>query len=720
MPIAIKDKLEDILPYLSDVSTGADTAKEELGFWPSSAYQTFAATGKLLVATTSTVGGAETYAGHLMFGGLFPQAKIFQLFVAPAFRGHGIAQQLVACLKKRLTAEHWLSIVANVADDLAANSAWNRMGFRVIRTKAGGATRKRRINVRGLDLETPSLLTMMVASSKSGELRFAERYFQRPIYLFDLNVLFDVVRKRPRSDAATKVVWAGMANNIRLMVAEEFAKELLRTSKDPANDPVLAFASRAASLPQPPEKDLRPLVSKLAPLIFPERHQQGVLTEQDRSDLKHIATAIHHRAAGFITSENAILRARLHLLEVWNLDVIGVEEFAELVEALREEDDGAVAEVSSGVLRARRNLPEDLPKAQGFLGAMTASPAFIEEALACQGSQANWLLVTDDRERPLGFAKWGVYGGARRTADVYLAVDEVNPASEPILDHLLDAIPRELSAAGPTLVRLNIPSGQVETRQSALALGFHPPIGAGDGHLTLQRLALGKLVTPENWQAIRQSLLSAASLSLPLRIPTIDEANRQVLLKTEDREMALSLPELESELSPVLFLFHGRGGVIVPIRAHFARDLIGANPQLSMLAPPEAILRRERVYISAPRTVGRMKPGTPMLFYESKKGGGRGCIFAVARITGSRIVTKTDALEKVLRRGVLDQRSLEERSVGRKVTETSFDNIFVLKSPVPLKRLRELGCADSSNLVSAKVISFEKLIEVIKEGRVDG
>jgi len=139
-----------------------------------------------------------------------------------------------------------------------------------------------------------------------------------------------------------------------------------------------------------------------------------------------------------------------------------------------------------------------------------------------------------------------------------------------------------------------------------------------------------------------------------------------------------------------------------------------------MLAPPEAIWRRERVYISAPRTIGRMMPGTPMLFYESLKGNGRGCINAIARITDSRVVSKADALGKVQQRGVLNNRTLEMRSMGHDVTETSFDNIFVFSSPVPLKRLRELGCADGSNLISARPISFDKLIQVVREGRIDG
>ncbi|GGF28849.1 hypothetical protein GCM10011611_38670 [Aliidongia dinghuensis] len=719
MPFTIKDSVEDILPYLPDVRKGADTAKEELGFLPEAAYRTFATTGKLFVAT-ATIDGKEIYAGHLVFGGLFPQARIFQLFVDPAFRGHGLARRLLTLLKERLTAQHWLSIVAKVAGDLAANSVWGRMGFRIVRTKAGGVARNRQINVRVLDLESPSLLTLMGISARESELRFAERYSQRPIYLFDLNVLFDVIRRRPRSDAATKVVWAGMNNSIRLMVAEEFAKELLRTSKSPNNDPVLAFAARADCLSQPSETNLRPMLAKLAPAIFPERHRQGALKEQDWSDLKHISTAIYHRAAGFITSENAILRASQYLLEVWNLDVIGVEEFATLVEARQKEADGAVAAVSSGMLRARRNIPDDLPRAREFIQAAGASSAFVEDALACQGTQAQWLLIVDDQDGAAGFAKWTVFGGTKRTTDLYLAVDETNPVAESILDYFLDAIPRELSGAGPTLVRLNILAGQVATRQTAIAMGFRPPIGAGDSHLILQRLAVGRIISSENWPAMRQSLISVASLYLPQQVPTHEDMRTGVVLKNGDREVALSLSEIERILSPVLLLFPGRDGVIVPIREHFARDLIGASPQLSILAPPEAILRRERVYISAPKTLGQMKTGTPILFYESQKGTGRGCVFAVARITESRIVTKADALGKVLQRGVLDRHTLEKRSVGRKVTETSFDNIFIFKTPVSLKRLRELECVDGSNLVSARSISFEKLVAVVKEGRVNG
>lgn len=718
MPIEIKDKPEDVIRFLPFVKAGADTAKEELGFLPERVYDDLAVSGKLLVATV-TASGKETYAGHLMFGGIYPHAKVFQLFVAAGCRGNGIAGRLIGHLKERLTANQWLSIKASVADDLDANDVWAHMGFHIVRTRAGGSARKRRINVRVLDLDTPSLLGLMRGPARQEGLRLAERLSHRPIYLIDLNVLFDTIRKRPRSSSAAKVIRAGLSNSIRLMVAAEFTAELLRTSTDTNNDPVLAFASQLDFLSRPPEKTVRSLVNKLAPVIFPDRASRGTLTERDMSDLVHIATAIHHGAAGFVTSENAILRASGYLHDTYKIDVIGVEEFARIVDVGVRVPRASTTNVASGTLRTRRNHESDLAHARTFLETMRAETTFIHEALACQGSPAQWLLVTGG-SGTLGFAKWEVHGGLKRAADVYLCVDEGHHAAETIIDHLLDAIPREVSGVAPTLVRLHIPSGQVVTRQSALSMGFLPPDGASDGTSKLQRLAVGRVVSAENWASVRQSLVSVAALSLPTQMPTFTAGNPSVLVNTGQRDVEMSLTEIERALSPVLFLFQGRGGVIVPIQEQYARELLGSSPQLSMLAPPEAILRRERVYISAPNTLRRMTPGTPMLFYESLDGNGRGCVIALAQITDSRVVSKVEALGKVKQRGVLDDRTLEQRSVGEEVTETSFDNIFLFKSPVALKRLRQLGCADGSNLISARTISFDKLAQVVKEGRIDG
>jgi GNAT superfamily N-acetyltransferase/predicted nucleic acid-binding protein len=718
MSIEIRDKTEDVIRFLSFVRAGADTAKEELGFLPSGAYDNLANSGKLLVATTTTH-GKETYVGHLMFGGIYPNAKVFQLFVVAGFRGHGIAGRLINHLKRRLAANQWLSIKANVADDLAANEVWAHMGFRLIRTKVGGITRKRQINIRVLDLETPSLFNLMTSVSNRQGLRLAERLSQRPIYLIDLNVLFDVVRNRPRSLSAGKVILAGLSNSIRLMVAAEFKAELMRTSLSINNDPILAFAKQLDCLSRPPDQDVTSLIDKLAPAIFSERAARKSLSARDRSDLVHIATAIHHGAAGFITSEMAILRASSFLYETYKIDVIGVEEFARIVDVGVRVPRTLAADVGGDNFKTSRNHESDLPFAGKFLESMRSESAFVHEALACQGNKAQWVLVSHEGN-PLGYAKWEVHGGLKRAAEVYMAVDEGHHASETIIDHLLDTIPREVSSGGPTLLRLHIPSGQVITRQAALLSGFQPPQGESESSSKLQRLAIGQVVSAENWSSIRHSLASVAALSLPVPTPNFAVDNPSLLINTGSQSVAMTLSEMERVLSPVLFLFPERAGVIIPIREQFARDLLGSSPQLSLLAAREAILRTERVYISAPSTYQRMMPGRLVLFYESLARDGRGCVIAIARICGSRLVSKVEAISKVKRRGVLDDRALEQRSVSPTVTEISFDNIFLFKNPVMLKRLRELGCADGSNFVTAKLISFDKLAQVVAEGHING
>lgn len=717
MMIEIKEKLDDIQPFLPEVKAGADTAKEELGFLPEAAYDELAAAGKLWVVTAK-VGGVAVYAGHLVFGGIYPHAKVFQLFVAAAFRGQGLARQLVEFLVERLTSGHWLSIKASVAADLAANAAWARLGFRTVRTKPGGLARKRQINVRVRELDTPSLFRNASALKRHEGLRLAERFPQRPIYLIDLNVLFDTVRKRTRSTAAAKVIRAGMSHSIRLMVAAEFREELLRTSKDQNNDPLLSFASQLACLRRPQAQRLKSLTAELAPAIFPERWRQGLLTERDRSDLIHVATAIDHEAAGFITSEKAILRARAHLHDTWNLDVVGVEEFARLVDPGVRAPRASAADFANGTLSTRRNYEEDLELARSFLWAMSASAAFVHEALACHGTDAQWLLALDGTQ-PIGFAKWDVHSGSKRTADVHLCIDESHPAAEIVLEHALDLVPREASLIGPTLVRLSILPGHTLTKQTALSAGFSPPYGASE-HSKIQRLTVGAVLLEENWRSARQSLTSVASVRFPLNMPTYANARELLTFNVGEQTVEMSLVEAERILSPVLLLFPGRDGAIVPIEEQFARELIGASPQMSLLTPPEVILRRERVYVSAPKTRALLSPGKPILFYESRNSGGRGCVTAIARITESRIVSKADALGKVRQRGVLDVHTLEMRSVGQYVTETTFDNMFLFQTPVPLKRLRELGCVDGSNLVSARPISHDKLVQVVREGRVGG
>jgi len=104
---------EEVKPYVDITRVNADREKHALGFLPPVAYEQAAKQGNLFVATENGI-----YAGHLLFGGTFPHAKIFQLYVNEAYRGRGVALLLLRKLESDLEKIGFLAIFASVAADL--------------------------------------------------------------------------------------------------------------------------------------------------------------------------------------------------------------------------------------------------------------------------------------------------------------------------------------------------------------------------------------------------------------------------------------------------------------------------------------------------------------------------------------------------------------------------------------------------------------------------
>ena len=135
-----------------------------------------------------------------------------------------------------------------------------------------------------------------------------------------------------------------------------------------------------------------------------------------------------------------------------------------------------------------------------------------------------------------------------------------------------------------------------------------------------------------------------------------------------------------------------------------------------LLASPEAVLLRERVYFSHPRTAGVLVKGSPVLFYESGRKGGSASVTAVARIVRAELVSKDGANQELLRRGVLDKKILKNICLADTVVATTIDNIMSFRNPVALERLRALNAIDGANLVTARSIRAEQVIQIVNEG----
>ena len=721
--IRIQKAFKFVEPYIDRARQGADMERNALGFLPPNAYRQAAEQGKLFIA----VDAADLYLGHLMFGGVFPHGKVQQIYCTPEFRRYGVAKALMNELVNYAQDRAYLSLSAKVASDLSeANDFYERMGFHAVSTHPGGKTRGRLLYRRVRDLDTPSLFDLMAPKKREHlpSLGIYGSYSTKtPIYAVDLNVLFDVSKQRGRSEDAGTVMNAGFRNDIRLVITKEFINELERTTDKFPNDPYLQIALKMNVLPTPKLKDISAIEKNLARVIFPDRSRQGILTAQDKSDIRHLATAIFHKIAGFITSEKALLRAHEYLQFEYGLDILGVSDFAD---AMSSDDDenlqNQVARTNETDLSSRPLSDSNYQAARSFLAHQRVPQQAIKYALS-RGDYVNphSHVVVSGGSDVISFATWNIWQNPRKMANVFLYANESSPAVKTAIDHTLSRICSGVSYSAPARICLNVLPGHPVTKSIALAHGFRPEPGQEEHATALHKVAVGDAIDEQSWGRLRQILKSLVGVELRSTIPTYKGPYQRITVKTTSgQDEAIPLQELEALLSPALILLPGRPGTVVSIKRIFADELLGTSEQLSLLTPPEAGFLKNRVYYNTPRAASILAPGTPILFYESSEGGGRKSIIAVGRTTASHVISDDKVNPDTKRRGVLDAGGLKHIGASKSKLVTSFDNIMVFKKPVSLGKLREIGCADGANFVTAKQISSHHLIEIIREGLKNG
>lgn len=716
LKVEIKSGPSDTAEFVVAARSNADREREALGFFPAPVYDDAANRGDLLIALVAT-GGIKEYAGHVLFGGTFPHARIFQMLVSAKFRKLGIGTSLIAHLKQVLERSEYLSISARVAEDLEINAFWDKVGFRLVRQTPGGATRNRTINVRIRELDSPTLFSprQLVASTDLGLI--GRIGTQQSVYVIDLNVFWDVAQRRPRAQSASQVIGAAFNKWVTIVVAEEFTNELQRSSKLDSPDPVLEFAMQFPILREPNAAVLPPLLDELARLIFPARLSGGALSPHERSDLIHLATAIHHDATGFVTSDEALLCARDSLYSRYGIDLLSVDNFAAMLHSSQQSIPTKSAHLSSGTLEISEISNNDTDTIRVFVESFRTPPAFREDFLATgiMAGMRKRLKATSEADT-ICLASWDTGSGLQESTRVHVVANEDHPAVETALDGIFGRVCSATSRVAPVALSLRILPGHAMTRKVAFLQGFRSSEGSKTEDEFLHKICVGQPVYTENWSKIRAVLRYRSGLCFQDSLPTFTAHDQAISFTTASGEQrSVKLNDLENLLSPTLLILPGRSGRIVPIRRYYAEHLLGSSAQMSLLPGREAGLLSKRVYFSAALNAALLVAGVPLLFYESTRGGGSACVTACARVVETKVLRKSEVPGYLWRHGVLEEDDLKES-----VAVTTFENVMSLDRPMPLERLRELGCADASNFVCTKHITYDHLVSVLKEGFTRG
>lgn len=708
----ILDRYADAAPFLRAVVEAADREKNALGFFPASVFNDFARKEQLFVAVFPQA-TTSIYAGHLLFDARHPKAHILQIFVPPQFRKRGVAEGMLDHLKKQLAEHAFISVYARVAEDLTeANEFWHRHDFYVQRMEAGGKTRNRTILVRSHELDTPQLFAS--SGIRAGDplgLNFTTGT-DVPLFLLDLNVLFDLGPRRRRNEDALDLFRAERMGSCQLALSMEISAELIRTATEGRTDPMLAYARIFPTFPCPDEKDWSSLATQLGSVVFPVRHQAGTLSANDVSDLRHLATAIHHRLAGLITNDTAILNAAARLKQDYGIQIISPAAFKDLnTWSAREEvfetasnDTLALTRVTADDNAAVRQLLSDL----GLRGsAMFSTWAAIDSNERVCIRQGIWR-----NEALLGYLTWpkpapgsGIH--AR------IGVDETQSNALNVARVLLRHLIEQASTSGATQIRLEFPSHQAQVREVASTLGF----GGTAAETSLTKVVLGKVVTEANWSECNNQLFEATRLRLPGSPPAFRSVDQYLrLMRPDGNPVHMPLVALESLLAPAIIALPGRPAVISPVRRDFAEHLLGHLPQKSLLPRPRAALHSEKHYLSGEKTLKQFKRGHLVLFYESAGNGGLGAVVALARVQHAYLKSQ-QAMERAdLDPSVLDAAGLAAIGNSKIKTVTVFDNLICFKRPVPRATLESLGCGSPTQLLTTREINDSQLQAILAEG----
>lgn len=712
-PIRILTEPIAVSSFLGEVVHAADSDRDALGFFSRSVYADFCRKGQLFVAVESGSAG-EAYAGHLLFDLSFPKAHVRQIYVPKTTRGRSIGRMLLNALKGMATQGQFISIYARVAEDLKiANMFWEAQGFYAQRVEPGGASRNRMIVVRAHGLDTPQLFAPSEISAADPLGLLALEGGAKPVYLLDLNVLFDLGPRRPRHELAMNVFRAERMRACCLAISSEIETELKRTAHDGKTDPMLAFAGTLAKFATPPDDECQRLSPILAEIVFPERHASGSLSENDRSDLLHLATAIHHGLPGLITSDGRILECAPQLRQRFGVDAISPELFqvepdhtaSPVVHEAHSADVIEVQRASAGDTTAIRGLLTSLgidtaTQVNEWAATDAGNSACMSYVARCNGVVAGYLVLPASVR------------GLEIRAHAAVAEDQqdAHEIAQTLLRHILGIVkPGEIGR-----VRLSCPPRQATLREVAATFGYVAPSSTSND---LQKIVVKGRLTDRTWTVGREAIAAVSKLGLPDTPPAFRHVDQQIsVIRPDGQKVLVPLFKLESLLAPMLLCLPGREGVMVPIRKQFEEHLLADSPQDSFLPRGKAELAPLRHYLSDKKTLKNFSRGDLMFFYEPVKNKGAGAVIAVGRVLRAYLRDESAMQTADLAPSALDSSQLSSIGVAKIKTITVFDNVLRLPRPVPLHELRGMLCGEPHQLITSQRLSAEQVQAILEKG----
>ena len=365
--------------------------------------------------------------------------------------------------------------------------------------------------------------------------------WQRPLlslqqYILDLNVFFDVIKRRLNHRQAERVISASLNHEIKIYVTPEFSKELYRHHKGDS-DPILKFAKQLPTLPIIGKDEIEKLIVELKAIVFPDRQNADKPNSRNRSDLTHLAYCLHHRLTGFITSEKAILSASEELRQAYFIEILSLSDLA--IPSCEVSDEKILSvNVNREKLTIRPLKECQRENIEKFLMTCQVKTENLSEILhPGTDTLPRRRLVAFIGNQIVGVASWDNPQSLSRDKNLYLFVNESASGSEMIMDHVLEASIKDAKPFYSMVVTLNTGFGQPGVISTAINRGFmdSSPKNSLQSRKRLSKFVFNGVVSDVNWFSFQEKFMELTNYKLPSRIPTIAEfSNTGIIIKNRN------------------------------------------------------------------------------------------------------------------------------------------------------------------------------------------
>lgn len=301
---------------------------------PRGGFQDYAHKQHILVAIDIR---SDDCVGYLMYRPSQQAACIVHLCVDKKWRGKHVARQLIDHLLQ--STKGLYSVWLACRRDYNLDKMWSAFGFTPRSDKIGRSKDGKLLTIWVVEHEHPTLLTMLTQKIIGSKL----------CAVLDANVFYDLnqdnVNRQVEDSKALLADW--LQSEVELCITDEIAVEINRNEDPIRRDKLRAFASSFTSLTCGREE-----LQKAADALrkhFPEK-----MTENDNSDLRHVARAIAAKAPFFITRDEELLNREEAIYAEFNLLILRPSDLIIHLDELRRE--AAYQPVRVGGTRLERRL----------------------------------------------------------------------------------------------------------------------------------------------------------------------------------------------------------------------------------------------------------------------------------------------------------------------------------------------------------------------------